>query len=371
MRGNNVLGIVFSNMHDEYLKELTAVRTLGSIPFGGRYRLIDFALSNMVNSGITKVGVITKSNYQSLMDHLGSGKAWNLSRKRQGLYILPPFGQGNDIYNDRIQALEGIMPFLNHSNEEYVLLSDCDLVLNFDIDAMMEAHMASGADITIAYKYGIKPERRNDVIVMDLDETDRVTNIEIDPQRTQACCFGLNIYLMRRDFLKMAISSARSKSATSFVRDVVQSRVLKNRIYGYSVKEHASIIDSVASYFSANMDLLKPEVRAELFERSRPIYTKVRDDMPTRYGLGSSVKNSLIADGCVIEGEVENSILFRGVHVGKGCKVKNCIIGQNSVLGVNSQLAYVITDKDVVLKGGRTLMGFETYPVFIGKEAVV
>lgn len=157
MRNNNVLGLLFSNMHDEALRELTGIRALGSVPFGGRYRLIDFPLSNMVNAGISKVGVITKSNYQSLMDHIGSGKSWDLSRKNEGLYFLPPFGNTDELYNGRVASLSGIMPFLRNSKEEYVVLSDCHVVGNIDYDRLVEEHIASGADVTIAYKKGAPP----------------------------------------------------------------------------------------------------------------------------------------------------------------------------------------------------------------------
>ncbi|GAA6395875.1 glucose-1-phosphate adenylyltransferase subunit GlgD [Solibaculum mannosilyticum] len=371
MRGNNVLGVIFSNMHDDFVHELTTVRTLGSIPFGGRYRLIDFPLSNMVNSGINKVGVVTKLNYQSMMDHLGSGKAWDLSRKHDGLFILPPFGQGNAVYTNRIQALSGIANFLKHSNEEYVMMSDCNYVVNFDMQKMLQAHITNQADITIAYKDGVRPTSAKNITVLNLDEYDRIRSVDVDPVGTTKCNFGLNVYLMRKEYLEWLISDAVSRNIQDFLRDIIQARVATSRIFGYHVEEYVGAISSLNDYFRVNMDLLKQDVSSQLFERNRPVYTKVRDDMPTRYGIGASVKGSLIADGCLIEGEVENSILFRGVHIGKGCSVKNSIIGQDTTLCDDAKISYVVTDKNVVLQPGRTLMGYETYPVFIEKNAVV
>jgi glucose-1-phosphate adenylyltransferase len=153
MRGNNVLGIVFSNMKDDTIRELTEMRTMGSVPFGGRYRLIDFPLSNMTHSGISRVGVVTKSNYRSLMDHVGSGKAWGLSRKHTGLVFLPPYGSGNAIYQNRIGALSGIREYLEHNHEEFVFMTDCDTVVNMDIQKVVDAHLGKGADITIVCKH--------------------------------------------------------------------------------------------------------------------------------------------------------------------------------------------------------------------------
>lgn len=370
MRGNDVLALVFSNMHDDLVRELTGVRTMGSVPFGGRYRLIDFTLSNLVNSGITKVGVITKSNYQSLMDHLGSGKAWDLSRKRDGLFILPPFGRGNAIYRSRIEALDGVSAFIKNCKEEYVFLTDCDVIVNFDVRRLIDRHIESEADITIAYTEGKLPKYRKDTMALTM-YGDNVTDISIDPETDGDCKFGVDMFVMRKSFLEQIIAEAVSHSYVSFVRDIIQARVKNNKITGYKISAYTGIVDSLSSYFKVSMDLLRSEVRADLFNPQSPVYTKVRDHMPAVYGLGSSAKNSLVADGCVIDGEVENSILFRGVKIGKGTKVKDSILIQNTEVGNNCMLSNVILDKNVIIREGRTLMGFETYPVFIGKDSVV
>ncbi len=371
MRGNNVLGLIFSNVDEEKIRELTEKRTMGSVPFGGRYRLIDFPLSNMVNSGINKVGVITKSNYQSLMDHLGSGKAWDLSRKREGLFMLPPFSGECTQSNSRVQSLSSINIFLANSREEFVLLTDCDVVCNIDFTDVVSSHIKHNADITVIYRHGKLPEKICDPSVYTIEPDSRVRDMLINPNTDGECDYGLNMLLIKRELLMKMIADCLSRNLYNFKRDFLQRNISEFRIYGYEFKGFAQIICSMNSYFDANMVLMDPAVRAQLFNSDKPIFTKVRDDMPARYGLGSSASNSLIADGCVIEGTVENSVLFRGVHVGKGAKVENCIVMQDSCVGANCKLNYVIIDKDVVIKNDRSLLGFQSYPVFISKGSVV
>ena len=371
MRGNNVIGLIFANIHEEALDTLTAMRTMGSVPFGGKYRLIDFPLSNMVNSGINKVGVITKNNYQSLMDHIGTGKAWDLSRKRDGLFMLPPFNNSEEEYRNRISILNSIKKFLINSKEEYVLISDCDTACNIDYQNVLEKHISNDADITVVYKRGQLPEHQEEPTVSSLDSTGRVKDALINPIIEDPCSFYLNKILMKRELLISLVSECVSKNKNNFKRDIIQGQFDKLKIYGYEFEGFCAIMDSMSSYFNANMKLMDLNIRNDLFNSARPIYTKVRDDMPTRYGLGSNVKNALIGNGCVIEGEVENCVLFKGVHIGKGAKVSNCVIMQDTVIGAGSNLNYVIADKDVVIKDNRSLMGFLTYPVYINKASTV
>lgn len=371
MRGNNVVGIIFSNMHDDTLRNITNIRTFGSVPFGGRYRTIDFPLSNMVNSGVNKVGVITKSNYQSLMDHLGSGKAWDLSRKREGLFILPPFGNGNEMYSNRIEALDGISNFLRQCKEEYVIISDCDMICNLDFQKVLEAHLDTNADITIVYKNSKMPTDLIEPVVLELNSNNKVTDIITGYKDDEKSSWSLGIYVMKKSFLKKTISEAVSRNRTNFIRDILQLGVLESKIYGYCFDGYVGALDSMQSYFKVNMDLMNIKVLSDLFNPMRPIYTKVRDEMPAKYGLGSVVTNSIIADGCVIDGEVENCVLFRGVHVGKGAKISNSIIMQDTVIGDNTVLNYVVSDKDVVFNNGKAMMGVESYPVYVSKGSVV
>ncbi len=371
MRANNMLGVLFSNEHDEKIRELTEKRAMGSVPFGGRYRLIDFPLSNMVNSGINKVGVITKNNYQSLMDHLGSGKAWDLSRKREGLFILPPFGDTSSVPNSRVEYLASISRFLHNSREEYIVLFDCDMICNIDYRDVLAFHLEKNADITLVYRLGEIPEESANPTVYTLAPDGRVLEMLINPAIKGTCNHGMSILVMKREKLISMIQDCVSRNMFSFKQDFLQRNIKQYKIYGYEFKGTVQTICSMKSYFASNMLLMDPKVRAELFNPNRPIYTKVRDDMPARYGLGSSVSNSIIADGCVIEGTVEDCVLFRGVKVGKGAKLQNCVIMQDTVIGENCCLSNVVVDKDVHIQDERSLSGSPDYQVYISKGSVV
>ncbi len=371
MIGNSVVGIIFSNMHDDRLRELTDIRTMGSVPFGGRYRAIDFPLSNMVNSGVNKVGIVTKSNYQSLMDHLGSGKAWDLSRKREGLFILPPFGLGNTVYQSRIEALAGISNFLNQCKEEIVVMSDCHIIYSMDFRPVIAEHLEKNADITVVYKNGPMPDDLPDRVHLELGRSRKVLET-IDGGETEGKTnWSMGVYVMKKSFLIKVVAEAIARNRLSFIRDVLQRGQNEYRIFGYKHDGFAGVLGSMKGYFEANMALMDSATRANLFQPERPIYTKVRDEMPTRFGLGSRVVNSLVADGCIIEGEVENCVLFRGVRIGKGACVKNSIIMQDSIVGANTSLSFVIGDKDVIYNGGRSLMGYVSYPVYVAKGSEV
>jgi glucose-1-phosphate adenylyltransferase len=369
----NAMGIIFSNMHNDKLHELTARRTMASVPFGGRYRLIDFVLSNMYNSGITKVGVITKNNYQSLIDHLGSGKEWDLSHKREGLYILPPFsGSVMGVYKGRIEALAGISEFFRRSAYDNVILADCDVVCNMDFNGLVQFHNESRADITAVYKRrALKSEADRDAITYEADGTGRVTAVTIAPQTGGEVKAGLNMWVVRKSFLEHIIAQAVSNGEENWERDILQKKHNSFRLFAWEFDGYSAQIASIDDYFRANTDLLTNDIRHELFYKYGHIYTKIRDEVPAKYGNCSSVKNSLVADGCVIEGTVEDSILFRGVHVGKGAHVHSSIIMQGSTVGNDTTLNFAIIDKDVVIKDNRTLMGYDTYPLFINKGSVV
>lgn len=371
MRGNNVLGLVFPNIHEELIPELTARRTMGSVPFGGKYRLIDFVLSNMVNSGINKVGLITTNNFASLMDHVGSGKAWDLSKRRGGLTVLPPFSQGNSKFSTPVESIYGVRGFINNSSEEYVLLSECDCVFNVDYQKMISSHIKSGADITIMYKNGEAPKNREKAMVLELGTDNRVEEFLIKPRPDGDCNYALGSILLKRDLLMELVTDCISRNALDYKRHLLQDNFKNYKFYGYELTGYSAVITSMDDYFAANMALMEPKVRAELFNGSRPIYTKVRDDMPSKYGLGSSVKNSLIAQGCIIDGEVENCVISKGVHIGKGAKVSNCVIMQDTQIGEHANLNYVVCDKDVVIKDERALMGYQSYPIYIAKTSVV
>lgn len=369
----NVLGLVFANMHDTTLGDMTKNRTMGSVMFGGRYRLIDFPLSNMVNSGISEVGVITKSNYQSLLDHLGSAREWDLARKKGGLYILPPFGNvESTLYRGRIEALYGAMSFIKHSRAKYVVLSDCDVVTNIDYKPIVAAHIESGADITAVAHTGVySSDEIKTSTVFNVDADKNVTSVLINPDISGTCTTSLNVFVMSMDFLIETVNDAMARGNVSFERNILQEKCRELKIKIYEYDNYFSKLNSPESYFKSNMALLEPENARKLFVPKRSIYTKVSDNAPVKYDLDSKVSNSLIADGCIIEGEVENSVLFRGVKVGKGAKVKNCILMQGTVVGDNAELNYLITDKNVSICENHILTSSPQYPMYVGKGASV
>lgn len=369
----NVLGLVFANMHDTTLGDMTKNRTMGSVMFGGRYRLIDFPLSNMVNSGISEVGVITKSNYQSLLDHLGSAREWDLARKKGGLYILPPFGNvESTLYRGRIEALYGAMSFIKHSRAKYVILSDCDVVTNIDYKPIVAAHIESGADITAVAHTGVySSDDIKTSTVFNVDADKNVTSVLINPDISGTCTTSLNVFVMSMDFLIETVNDAMARGNVSFERNILQEKCRELKIKIYEYDNYFSKLNSPESYFKSNMALLEPENARKLFVPKRSIYTKVSDNAPVKYDLDSKVSNSLIADGCIIEGEVENSVLFRGVKVSKGAKVKNCILMQGTVVGDNAELSYLITDKNVSICENHILTSSPQYPMYVGKGASV
>lgn len=369
----NVLGLVFANMHDTTLGDMTKNRTMGSVMFGGRYRLIDFPLSNMVNSGISEVGVITKSNYQSLLDHLGSAREWDLARKKGGLYILPPFGNvESTLYRGRIEALYGAMSFIKHSRAKYVILSDCDVVTNIDYKPIVAAHIESGADITAVAHTGVySSDDIKTSTVFNVDADKNVTSVLINPDISGTCTTSLNVFVMSMDFLIETVNDAMARGNVSFERNILQEKCRELKIKIYEYDNYFSKLNSPESYFKSNMALLEPENARKLFVPKRSIYTKVSDNAPVKYDLDSKVSNSLVADGCIIEGEVENSVLFRGVKVGKGAKVKNCILMQGTVVGDNAELNYLISDKNVSICENHILTSSPQYPMYVGKGASV
>ena len=368
MAANNVLGIIFSNAYDEVLPQLTALRTMGSVPFAGRYRLIDFQLSHMVNAGISQVGIITKSNYRSLMDHVGNGKPRELSRKRGGMTILPPFNTPETgMFKGKADSLYGSIDYISSSDKDYVIMADCNVICNIDYDSLLKAHIAKNADITIAYANGIPPAV-NSATEFTFDENGRIIDDRYVECRSSSVNYSLKIMVIGRTLLERLLHEAHSARIDDFETIIIKNLSLLG-IYGYEVKGFVRTLESLRSYYEVSMDILNPENRKALF--ASPVYTKVRDQFPAVYGISAKVKNSLIADGCKIDGEVENCILFRGVTVAKGAKLKNCIIMQDSYIGDNSEIECVIADKQVVVKPNKKLCGASNYPVYIGKGIVI
>ena len=373
----NALGIIFPNSYDSYVSELVSERLMASIPFAGRYRMVDFVLSSMVTSGIDNISILVRNNYHSLMDHLGSGREWDLTRKNGGLSIYPPYSEkGMKVYAGRVDALASILETLKDQKEKYVIMTDSNIAVNFDFKAMLEAHIASGADVTVAYaKEEIPAAMKNNTDYSNLYftlklEDGRVKKMYINSQEDGVQNLSMNIYIIDRELLIKEITAAFVRGYVYFERDILAPQTDKLNIQAYEFTGYKARICDMKSYFDENMKLLKDENLDGLFA-GNPIYTKVRDDNPTRYIAGAKGKNSLVADGCVIEGIVENCILFRGVKIEKGAKVKNCVLMQDTVVEAGANLEYVITDKNVKISVAQELHGTDSFPVFVAKGRTV
>ncbi len=376
----NLAGLIFSNIHDQGIPEMTRMRTMASIPFGCRYRLIDFALSNMVNADINTIGVITHYNYQSLLDHIGTGKDWDLARRSGGIKILPPYvaayenAAAGKLYSNRLEAMMGVENFIHRCNADYMVLSDCDVIMNIDLNKVIEDHIRSGAVITVVTKRLNVADYHLDkkISVVEIGDDNRITGISHQLPESGECDISTNLMVIKRSELQSIISESLRQGYTSFMRDIIANNVNNKLFRAYRYEGWYSYIGTLEAYFKSSMQLLTKEARESLFGvAERQIYTKIRNSAPTKYCGGAKVVNSLIADGCVIEGTVENSIIFRGVKIGKGCVIKNSILLQDTQVGDNVQLNCVISDKNVMIKDGRTLSGHETMPFFIGKGMMV
>lgn len=374
----NALGIIFPNSYDNMVPELVTERLMASIPFAGRYRMIDFILSSMVSSGIDNISIIVRNNYHSLMDHLGSGREWDLTRKNGGLTIIPPFAEKTvKMYNGRVQALASILELLRDQKEEYVVMSDANIAVNFDFSAMLQAHIESGADVTVAYKEEELADSLKNLDIMKEDffytlalEGDRVKKIYVNSEASGPQKLSMNIYILKRELLIDLVHTAFVRGYVYFERDILAHRLDKLNVKAYRFDGYLARITDMKSYFDENMKLLDDYNQDALFGKA-PIYTKVRDDTPTRYITGAKVSNIMAADGCIIEGEVENSILFRGVKIEKGAKVKNCILMQDTVVEKGADIEYLVTDKQVTITSGTEMKGTDSYPVYIAKFRTV
>ena len=369
----DMMGIVMADKAELNLNELTSMRSVAAIPFGGRYRLIDFILSNMVNSGIINVGVATNINYSSLMDHLGSGAPWDLNRKIYGLFMLPPYVRGSgSVRAGNIDQLYGVLTFLRRSRQQYVLLASGRIVCNMTFDEALNAHIEKDADVTVIYHDKEKADAQlSRGVVYEIGEDGRVTGIEIEPHFPRSTCESMDMYIVDRLKLIEMIDEAYSRGSHDFIRDILLEKLETAKIYGYEYKGFVGKIDSVDSYYENSMKMLDDGIRKELFHSENRIYTKVKDQVPTQYGEGAEVDDALIADGCVIEGHVENSIVSRGVHIAKGAVVKNSIVMQNSVIEENCEIENVIIDKECTLRSGKKLIGHPEHPVILPKRTLL
>ncbi|OUQ77925.1 glucose-1-phosphate adenylyltransferase subunit GlgD [Flavonifractor sp. An100] len=370
---NDLHGILFAYRSDSNLGELTRPRNTCSLPFGGRYRLIDFMLSNYVNAGITDVGIIVHESYQSLLDHLGSGKDWDLSRKHGGLRILPPFSyaeHGHGEYRGNMEALAGVAGYLNNIRQEYVIMAWGDTALNLPVAKVLEQHIATGADVTVVCTPTPHGAPRFSEYV-EVSAEGRVTDLSIHPTAADKALESLEIYILSKQLLLDMVDYCAAHDVVSFSRGVLQPRLKSLKMVPYVHEGYVGRFQSVSDYFQHSMDLQDPAIRADLFNPDRPIRTKDQSNPSTYYGPSSVSTRSLVADGCYIEGEVTDSILSRGVIVEKGAKVSNSVLMQGTVVKAGASLSYVITDKNVTVNEGRMLMGHSSYPLAIAKGSVV
>lgn len=364
----NVLGLLNLQEDNALIHELANDRPVEMIPFGGRYRLIDFALSNMVNSGIRTVGIMLPENSRPVLDHVRSGKDWDLARHHEGLSFLPArlnerrfAGDLKDYYDQ--------LDFIEHDPSEYILLSGGNFVCKLDYNILQDVQAATQADIVVIY--GKTETDGHNGVVLKLDEEGLVKEISYrqDVKKDRNLYLGV-CFLKRRLFAEVVRSSYESGNY-DFLFDVLARRLHKLRVAAVEHQGYAREINSTASYYQANMDLLDASVFNELFRRGHIISTKAKDRSPVRYQDSAVVKNSLIANGCNIAGEVENSILFREVTVERGAKIKNCIVMQNGTIKENAILENVICDKNVVISQEKWLKGVQEYPLIVNKNIVI
>ncbi|MBQ2710545.1 MAG: glucose-1-phosphate adenylyltransferase subunit GlgD [Clostridia bacterium] len=364
----DTMGVILTQSDNCDLGELTRVRSIAAIPFAGRYRLVDFVLSSMVNSGITNVGVATDYNYQSLLDHLGSGKPWGLARKEYGLRFLPPFMGHDDITESKMRMLFDVLHFLKRSKQPYVIIADCNNVCNLRFDDIVAQHKESGAQLTIVYRPVLACDFGIAISVNDNGGVDSLVDCR-GIQGTVNKTVGY--YVFTKDALIDVLEKCIALGKKQFIGDVLAPFINSGRAMGYCYDGYVERIHDINSYYKVSMDLMDSYVRKSLFIADNHILTKVKDKVPTRYGNGAVVKNSMIADGCVINGTVENCILFRGVTVEKGAHVKDSIIMQETNVGENVRLSAVIVDKDCVIRKGKELVGQPEFPIIVGKRRTI
>ena len=368
---NGMHGIIFSYEKRNDLRELSEIRSAASIPFGGRYRAVDFALSNLVNAGCTDVGVVLHGRYQSMVDHLGTGKVWDLSRKRGGLRIRPPFNYQRNWgvlpFRGKVEALAGVRTYLDEIRQDYVAMMDGDLVVNLPLGDVYEQHIKSGADITVVC--GNDSFATEDGTYFEMNRAGRLTEV-LYRLHTPRGYRGLEVYILSKQLLCEIVDECTAKDQFSW-RKELQTRKGSLYLRSYIWGGFAAQIRSVQEYYDRSMQLLDPAIRSELFAPERPIRAKGADKPSTYIGPNGVCLNSLVADGCRIEGTVENSILFPGVVVEAGAVIRNCVLFKETVVRRNAEMAHIIADKDVQVLEGRTLMGHSSYPIVLKKGSVV
>ncbi|MGB4610798.1 MAG: glucose-1-phosphate adenylyltransferase subunit GlgD [Saccharofermentanales bacterium] len=365
----DAMGIILADNSRVKLGELNDERALAATPFGGRYRIIDFMLSSMVNSGIKHVGILAETKYSSLMDHIGTGSHWDLDRLQQGLRIIPPYMQSDFFRSPSPQDLNGLYDFLKHSLHMYVVVAESNIVSNINFANFVKEHEKNGADVTVMYNHDANSLGSPNVALTF--EDNKLVDLQIDPLNVASDCSSLGAVVLSRTLLMDLLTQAISRSELLFNTEFILGKYKELTIRGYENNDMTFRINSLATYFSASMRLLESGVLQKLFKAENRIYTKVKNESPARYLKGNNVSNSLLSDGCDILGNVDNSVIFRGVKVGKHSKISNCIIMQDTVVRDGAELKNVIIDKGSVVRTGVRLQGSPDYPLVIRKGVIV
>ena len=366
-------GIIFSNLNENTASRLTSDRTVAAIPFACRYRLIDFCLSNMVNANISNINVAVNYNYRSLVEHIGSGKDWDLARRETGIKIISPYqmanSQGAPMFSSRLQALRAMREYIKDFKEDYVVLMDSDNVLNIDIQSLLKAHKISGAEITVVTERApITFTSKTPRIMLSSIQgkiTDIVMGTSYNPDAPE---ISLNIFVMKTDYLRKLIAEADGYDLTSLTA-LLLSTYKRASYCTFLHEQYVATLSSFNDYYRCSMELLKSEKSRNslIFKKEFPIFTRVHNSAPTLHKSGANIKNSLIADECTIEGTVINSIIFRGVHIGKGAIVKDSILFHGTYVEDMAELCCIVTDKDVQITSGVKLFGNENMPFYVRK----
>lgn len=372
---SKMMGIIYSGGRKDEMGSLVAKRSVAAIPVGGKYRAIDFVLSNMVNSGIDKVGLVTQFSFHSLMDHLGSGREWDLDRRNGGLFIFPPYlgADASGWYRGSADGMYANMSFLRRSHERYVVVATGNCVYNFDFNQLKAAHIESGADITIMVRdmSDLPQEELKNFGMVKMEEDGCISDFREKSNIVQGNMGSMGVYIMERTLLMELLEDCHAHGGTNFVLDILVENLDRLNIRGYVYDGYWRSLSSVGMFFNTNMEMVDPQVQHELFESNGKIFTKVKDTTPTKYNDEAEVSNSIISDGCIIEGTVVNSVLSRSVKVGRGAYIKNCVIMQDSVIGSDTHLENVVLDKEVTVTDGKHLKGDDRYPMIVAKKAVI
>ena len=367
------MGIIFAN--DGTIGSLTEKRTMASLPFGGRYRQVDFALSNLSAAGIHQVGVVTRHNYQSLMNHIGSGEEWGMEMEEGGLEFLTPYAMSRtDNYRGKLESLYSAMSFLEYGDEdEYVFMIDSAVLSNIDLNDVLASHIASGKAITIVTKEGIANGNKQLDLALKLNADGSIADMAVDYVAPADYVASMDIFVLSKKWLVKQVKEHIARALYHMDRDLVLGLWHNDpaSINVYQFKGCAMFNESVEEYFSNSLALTCKKIRNDLFGHNHPVYTKVRDRVPTYYGENCQLDSCLVADGCMLEGHVKNSVLFRQVTISEGAKVENCLIMNDTVIGENATLKNVILDKDVVVRPGATLVGTMSNPIIVKKGEIV